>query len=313
MKLIGLSLFTLLLVFAYKLGSQPLKTMPLTNTDHSTFPLRVQASTLVVHSVAALRDFYTAGLGFDILYEDRSNLALGKNDKIILYLQEDPKAIIPPSSSVGLYHNAFVYQDGAYLAERLAYLQKNYASLFEGSANHTVSLAFYLHDPEGNGIELYWDTPDSTWTKDSAGEVEMGTTYLDPQEFINKYSGAIQSKNIYLGHIHLKVSDIKLAKSFYVDTLGLTIKKQTPDALFLASGGYHHHIGVNVWQSAGSPKKTPGTTGLVEYILHASPEAFARIEANLPKAKPNYMQDDKPGVTILTDPWGVQVKIVQSN
>lgn len=313
MKLIGLSLFVLLLVFAYKLGTAPPNPMPLTNTNYATFSLRVQASTLVVHSIAALRDFYTTGLGFDILYQDKSSLALGKNDKIILYLQEDPKAIIPPSSSVGLYHNAFVYQDGAYLAERLAFLQKNYSSLFEGSANHTVSLAFYLHDPEGNGIELYWDTPASTWTKDSAGEVEMGTTYLDPQEFIRHYGGTIQSKNIYQGHIHLKVSDITTAKSFYVDTLGLAIKKQTPDALFLASGGYHHHIGANIWQSAGSPKKSPGTTGLVEYILHASPEAFARIESNLPKSKPNYMQDEKPGVIILTDPWGIQVKIVQTD
>ena len=129
-------LIILLAILVYTLGSTPKKTMQLTNLDYKNFPLRVDSSSLVVNSLAKTKSFY-ADIG-----------------DVPLTLTEEPSATPASSSSAGLYHNAFVFQDGAALAQVLSTLLQKYPSSFDGSANHTVSLAFYFHDPEGSGFIL---------------------------------------------------------------------------------------------------------------------------------------------------------------
>src|SRR5690606_28037910 len=141
---------------------------------------------------------------------------------------------------------------------------------FTGSADHLVSLAFYFDDPEGNGVELYWDRPREEWRWQD-GSVAMDTLPLDPNGFIAEHrvapgdlaaTGAVAatgaaaapgSAAASIGHVHLKVGNIDVARAFYVDTLGFEVTVGSwPGALFASAGGYHHHLGMNAWQSRGA-------------------------------------------------------------
>ncbi len=287
MRYLKYVLLILLIIFVYQLG-QP-RNMHLTNLDYPSYPLRVDSSTLLVKNKKLLETFYS------------------QIGNVPINIIEDPLAKKTLDNSTGLYHNAFVFQDGATLAKVLQNLLQNYPKLYEGSANHSVSLAFYFRDPEGNGIELYWDTPQDTWVKDKLGHINMETKYVDPQGFIKEFSSHIQSTKIYQGHIHMKVDNLKNAESFYKNILGFDIKNQMDSALFFSSGGYHHHIGANIWTSENGPKKASNTLGLIGYTLHAKPDVYIKIKANL--ATNNYPSSEKNNTVEITDPWGIKVEI----
>ena len=146
---------------------------------------------------------------------------------------------------------------------------------FTGSADHLVSQAFYFTDPEGNGIELYWDRARTDWSW-THGQVEMATLYLDPNTFLGDHlteeaaSGATAGDAASVGHVHLSVGDVATARAFYVDALGFdetaTLGNQ---AVFVSAGGYHHHMAMNVWNSRGAGPRMPAL-GLGRVDLSAS-------------------------------------------
>jgi catechol 2,3-dioxygenase len=138
---------------------------------------------------------------------------------------------------------------------------------FTGSSDHLVSQAFYFDDPEGNGVELYWDRDRSAWSW-THGQIEMSTLFLDPNAFLQEHlteagaEGALRDVGATVGHVHLSVGDVETAREFYVDRLGFDATSSYGDsALFVSAGGYHHHMAMNVWRSKGAGRRQP-TLGL---------------------------------------------------
>jgi catechol 2,3-dioxygenase len=152
-----------------------------------------------------------------------------------------------------------------------------------GASDHLVSEAIYLQDPEGNGIEIYRDRPRDQW-EEEGGELRMATLPLDLDGVLGELSDREQPAEgmpagTTIGHVHLQVADIPAAEGFYNGALGLDVMVRSyPGALFLAAGGYHHHLGVNTWQSQGAPPPPEGALGLDRYEL-AFPDAASRDEA----------------------------------
>ncbi len=188
----------------------------------------------------------------------------------LLVFTEDRNAPRRPPRSTGLYHFALRYprrQDLAHAYRRL--LDSGYP--VAGTSDHGVSEAIYLSDPDGNGVELYVDRPRAEWPWRN-GQIAMVTSALDLEDLLalaaDESATAGPSPQTDIGHIHLHVADLAAAERFYSDFLGLFVTQRSyPGALFFAAGGYHHHIGVNVW--AGKVAPPPNSVGLISYRFEA--------------------------------------------
>src|SRR5690606_24362680 len=162
----------------------------------------------------------------------------------------------------------------AALAAALASVAQRAPHTFTGSADHLVSQAFYLTDPEGNGIELYWDRDRAEWSW-THGQVEMATLYLDPNAFLQQHlsdeaaAGSTATDAAQIGHVHLSVGDIVSARDFYVRRLGFDATASLGEqALFVSAGGYHHHMAMNVLNSRGAGPRMPALgLGQVDPVL----------------------------------------------
>jgi len=156
---------------------------------------------------------------------------------------------------------------------------------FSGFADHAVSEALYLPDPDGNGIELYRDRPRSEWRIDG-GQIAMATDPLDVQRLLDEAEGgddAPLDPQTDLGHVHLHVSSLATAEAFWCGVVGFdAVMRDYPGALFVSAGGYHHHLGLNTW--AGSARPPADAVGLAYFTLVLPSEAdraalLARAEA----------------------------------
>ena len=215
--------------------------------------------------------FYEGDFGLKVVRSDGDYTALGTNATTapLIILHHDAKASSPPPNASGLYHYALLVPERRDLA--VAYLSLGGRGVvFEGFADHHVSEALYLRDPEGNGIEIYRDRPRSEWVFDEGG-VEMTTQPLDIDSLIGEFPAGEgeESKAIAegtrVGHVHLKVSDLQTSISFYRDALGFELMRYWGSAAFLSAGHYHHHVGMNTWESLGGPAARKTWIGL-EYF-----------------------------------------------
>ena len=220
------------------------------------------AVTLMVAGLDTMIAFYRDGVGLDLLAQEGDNAVLGRPGRPSLLLQFAPELKHASEKAAGLYHTAFVFAEKSDLAASVYSVARKYPTSFTGSSDHFVSNAFYFDDPEGNGVELYWDTSRKAWEWNN-GSVRMGTVYLDPNLFLQENLTEAGTQNTGsgdagVGHVHLKVGDIPTAKRFYVDTLGFeTTFEYGTQALFVSAGGYHHHVGMNTWHSSGAGTRTP--------------------------------------------------------
>ena len=228
------------------------------------------AVTLTVSNLERAEEFYTGKLGFQILFQDESTARLGTNGRELLKLVENPAAR-RASHTTGLFHFAIVMPSRVELARILRhYIQAG--GRLQGAADHLVSEALYLADPEGNGIELYRDRPRQEWVRDGGG-IRMATDPLDVEGLIAEIEEpaapwAGLPEGARMGHVHLRVADIPAAEHFYHDVLGFDITARFGDsASFFAAGDYHHHIATNIWGSAGSPPPPANAAGLREFIV----------------------------------------------
>lgn len=259
---------------------------------------------LNVANLELQKNFYEDLVGLEIISETDSVITLGYQSREVIRLIHTPDLSLFPRNSAGLYHIAILYESQATLAQVLAKILQTDPVRFEGSSDHLVSEAFYFNDPEGNGVELYFDRDPSTWQWDN-GKVVMGSQYIDPQDYINAYSQVSAKPVKKMGHIHLQVGDISEAKKFYVDILGFSITSEMPSALFLSDGYYHHHIGMNVWNSEGSGKRND-TLGLKSFTILLSDIAdIEALENRLNEVKINY-EEIENGITVQ-DPWGTMI------
>lgn len=227
--------------------------------------------TLRVRSLEESKAFYVDLMGLSIVGTEGAEegilrLAPSPGAPPILVLQEHPDAIRKPPRTYGLFHVAILLPSRAALGRLIRRLLQSHTPI-GGASDHIVSEAFYLDDPDGNGLELYRDRPREEWQFEG-GSVAMATDPADVEGVLGaatpeEWAGIAAGTKI--GHIHLHVTDLKTAEAFYSDALGFTVTQRTyPGALFVAAGGYHHHVGLNVWARRPAP---PNATGLETFTL----------------------------------------------
>lgn len=265
--------------------------------------------TLRVADLDRMRDYYRDAIALDVLADGGDRVVLGRGGRALVVLQHAPELRHAPAGSAGLFHTAILYESPAALAGALYAVATTAPETFTGSADHLVSQAFYTSDPEGNGVELYWDRPRSEWTWTN-GQVEMATLALDPNGYLQTHlteTGRDTPRDAALGgatvgHVHLSVGDVPSAQAFYVDALGFeptaTIGNQ---ALFVSAGGYHHHMAMNVWSSRGAGPRMPALgLGRVDIVLPGDDDRTALL-SRLAHAGVEVRDD---GRTLrFEDPW----------
>jgi catechol 2,3-dioxygenase len=239
-------------------------------------------------------DFYSGILGFRLISRENGSLAFsatGSPPGLVLF-SERPGAVPKPVRATGLFHVAIRLPDRKSLARIFQQLLQHKVQL-QGASDHKVSEALYLADPDGNGLELYVDRPREQWPV-FEGQVAMTTDRLEISSLLAEirddrepWEGIAPGTDI--GHIHLQVSDLSQAEAFYHGLIGLDVTQRSyPGALFLSAGGYHHHVGVNIWNSRGAPPPPADAAGLVSFRIRVpDPPAWEalvkRIEdASLP-------------------------------
>ncbi len=247
---------------------------------------------LKVRDLARMADFYIEKLGFRIAAtEAHHTIHLSAHGELPphLSLTQIPHAPLPPRRSTGLYHLAIRFPTRRALARAFRHLIESEVH-FQGFSDHKVSEAIYFADPEGNGVEIYADKPREQWPRNN-GAIEMTTTALDIHNLLAEITDADVpftgiDPDADVGHVHLKVSSLHRAQAFYHRLIGMHVTQRTyPGALFFAAGDYHHHIGANIWLSAGAPPAPSHTTGLLAFSIHIpDPHAWfeivERLEAN---------------------------------
>jgi catechol 2,3-dioxygenase len=230
-----------------------------------------------------------------------------------LVLEAHPQAADESRKAAGLYHTAFLMPARKDLARWLVHAVIHRVPL-SGFADHRVSESVYLDDPEGNGIEVYADRDPSLWQW-NGGTVTMATDQLDIDGLVSLTDPRVSDyahapDGLRIGHIHLRVGDLVQADGFYRGAIGFDPTRQRNGAAFLSSGRYHHHLALNVWQSAGAGRRDDAATGLGWFSLEIDQqELFAAQEERLRQA----------GVKVVpvangleaVDPWGTRVRLVK--
>jgi catechol 2,3-dioxygenase len=226
---------------------------------------RLGAVHLTVSDLARSLAYYEAAVGLQVLDRDGGRAALGADGAVLLELVEEPGAR-PAAGFTGLYHFALLVPRRPDLAGWLAHAARERVALV-GLSDHFVSEALYLSDPDGHGIEIYWDRPRDHWEGQVAAR--MTTLPLDVDSLLGELddprSAAFDGlpAGTVMGHVHLKVAEIAATIGFYRDALGFGLMAALGrQAAFLGAGGYHHHIGANTWESRGAPPSPPGTAAL---------------------------------------------------
>jgi catechol 2,3-dioxygenase len=265
---------------------------------------------LRVADIDALSEFYERVVGLRDVERDGELVRLGpEGGEPLVELVAAPGAPTAPSFSTGLFHLAILVPGRAELARSLRRVAGAGWRL-TGASDHLVSEALYLRDPEGNGIEIYRDRPRDQWGREG-GELRMATLPLDLEAVLGELGDGDEAANgmpaaTTIGHVHLQVADIPSAEGFYNGALGLDVTVRSyPGALFLAAGGYHHHLGVNTWQSQGAPPPPDGALGLDRYelVLPSPDERDAAAERLGESGDPVRLDE---GV-LATDPSGNRV------
>ncbi|HEY6196252.1 MAG TPA: VOC family protein [Candidatus Eisenbacteria bacterium] len=249
-------------------------------------------------------------LGLRALAPDGARSRHGTGDgRALVELREVPGARhVPRRALLGLYHYAILLPSRVDLGRFLVHLGELGEKF--GASDHLFSEALYLTDPDGITVEVYADRPRETWVHQGADLV--GT--LDPldAEGLARVAGATRWQGVpdgaVMGHVHLYVGDLAAAERFYVDDMGFAVSTRLfPGALFVAAGGYHHHVGVNVW-AAGHPVASDADAGLDAWSLAIPSEAErAAVADRLVAEGWNF---EREGTTaIARDPWGIPVRI----
>jgi catechol 2,3-dioxygenase len=253
---------------------------------------------LTVSDLARSRAFYETVIGLRAHELDDGRMAMGVDGELALVtLRGDAGAPALNRRASGLFHLALLTPSRHELAHALLRIAGARWPL-DGASDHLVSEALYLSDPDGNGIEIYRDRDRSEWPRDDNGELQMATLRLDLQDLAGELtdtepvSEALAAES-RMGHVHLQVENIARAEAFYHGVLGFDVTvRGYPGALFVSAGGYHHHLGLNTWNSAGSGPPAPGSVGLSSLEVRL-PDA-AELQRVLDRAR-------TAGVTVVED------------
>jgi catechol 2,3-dioxygenase len=265
----------------------------MTNLPFSaTTPVSVARVGLKAADAGRLADFYKSLLGFTETRNSGKVIGLGAHGRELLEIEEVEGVKPDDRRSAGLFHTAFLFPQRGDLA-RWTKHARDTGIRVTGASDHLVSEAIYLDDPEGNGIEIYADRDIAVWPRQGA-EIKMATNPLDFDDLMASVGGDPSGwtgspDGTVIGHVHLRVGDVREAEAWWNREMGFdTMVNYGDAATFLSSGGYHHHVGANMWGSRGAGRRDPDRAGL----------AFVEFEG-ADGARPT-----------LSDPWGTEVRTV---
>ena len=270
---------------------------------------------LQVADLSRSLDYYRQVLGLRLLERTPATALLGTADgetPLVELRERKGAARAPGQGRLGLYHFAILLPDRAALGRFVAHLGAIGARA--GASDHLVSEALYLRDPDGLGIEVYADRPRESW-RAVDGEIQMDTKPLDIESLLRAAGGvpwAGMPAGTTTGHVHLHVADIARATDFYHAALGLDrMVWSYPGALFLAAGGYHHHLGINTWAGAGAVAPTESDAQLLEWTIVLPSDVEVEMAAASLRAAGSPVESDG-AARRATDPWGTTLRLVDA-
>ena len=245
---------------------------------------------LTVRDLDRSLTFYRDVLGFvEARRDGRTSFLAPEGGRVLIELHQRSDAVAKPRRTAGLFHFAILVPSRAALGRSLRRLAEQRWPM-SGAADHLVSEALYLSDPDGLGIEIYRDRPRESWQTVS-GELAMTTDPLDLQS-VHDEPGAetpwrgLEAATI-MGHVHLHVPHLDTAEAFYCGKIGFEpIVRRYPGALFVAAGGYHHHMGLNTWAGVGAPPPPENAVGLRGFTIEST------------RLQPADIVDETSGVTV---------------
>jgi len=276
---------------------------------HSAPSTYVSQVNLKVQHLERALQFYREVIGLKVLAQTNQTADLTADGKTVLLSLEQLDSVVPKvGRTTGLYHFALLVPTRTDLAR----IVQHFASigLRFGSSDHLVSEALYLSDLDGNGIEIYRDRAPSEWEWNN-GEVAMA---VDPLDFRDLLSGVDQQEvwnglpaGTVMGHIHLHVSELRMTEEFYTKGLGFeVVNRFGPQALFISTGKYHHHIGLNTWNGVGAPTPPERSVGLRSFEL-VYPNETARDLAVTNLRNMGVSVTEENGAFTTADPSGNRI------
>lgn len=281
---------------------------------------RLGAVHLTVADLDRQLQFHQEVLGFKLHWREGSEAGLGAGGEDLFHFTE-LKGAKRVQKTTGLYHTAILVPTKLMLAQLLARIVETRTPI-QGMTNHRTHLAIYLPDAEGNGLELAWDFPREQWPVVD-GQLSFQSGPLDPQELFAEverqdapWKGLDPQTKV--GHVHLHVADFDATRKFYHEVLGfnLIVASKAYQALFVSAGGYHHHIGLNLWNGAGAPPPPPDAQGLRHFTVYQPTErALDTLRQRLIEAQVTVEDRDngffihdpaKNGIVLAVDPRSVR-------
>ena len=277
-------------------------------------PLHIGAIGLVARDLDRLANFYRDLLGLHEIERSRDVVRLGVGDMPLIDIEHRPDAKPDDPVQAGLYHTAFLMPTRRDHARWITHIAHTKVPI-TGASDHGVSEAFYLDDPEGNGIEVYNDRPRELWNWEN-GLVTMPTKQLDIEGILEEIDRSTATyanapAGLRIGHVHLRVGSLEMAEKFYRGTLGLDLTRRRGGATFMSSGGYHHHVGANIWHSDGAGRRDPDRAGLAWFSMEAAEgTAYEGAVARLKSA--NAPVNAITGGIETADPFGNRIRLLKT-
>ncbi len=260
----------------------------------ATAPVHVSKVGIKARDGQALADYYKSVVGLKEVSRRPGVIALGAGDNGFFEIEEVKSLKLDDPRSAGLYHTAFLLPKRTDLAQWARHAMDKKIQI-EGASDHLVSEAIYLTDPQGNGIEIYADRTPAGWKWDGSN-VRMASERLNFDSLAADIAGSPESwsgapDGSMVGHVHLRVGDAGEAERWWHEEMAFdTVAHYGGQAVFLSTGGYHHHVGANVWQSKGAGKRDLDRTGL----------GFVEMKSKAGAAK------------TVSDPWGTEIRVVRA-
>jgi catechol 2,3-dioxygenase len=272
--------------------------------------LRLGAVHLTVADVDRAVDWYQRALGLRVHVHEPTTAELGDGNETVVVLHEDPQAR-PAGRHAGLYHYALLYPSREELARAAVRLAATRTPI-QGASDHRTHEAIYLPDADGNGIELAWDRDREQWPRDLG--YARGPAPLDFDSLLATVAGeqaaAHVGEGLRMGHLHLHVGDIDEGLAFYRDVLGFEEQANLGTAAFVSAGGYHHHLGFNVWNGRGVGAPPEHTAGLRHWTVQLPTDAdVAEVRARAESA--GHATEPVEGGFLVRDPWQTAVVFVR--
>jgi catechol 2,3-dioxygenase len=272
--------------------------------------LRLGPVHLTVSDLARSVDWYETALGLQLHQQSDGRAELGDGDAVVLVLVEDDSAR-EAGRHAGLYHYALLYPSREELARATVRLIGQETPI-QGASDHGTHEAIYLPDPDGNGIELAADRPRDQWPSPEEEFGRGGPLPLDLRALLATVEGEAPTERVgtglRMGHLHLHVGSIDDGLAFYRDVIGFDVWALIPTAAFVSAGGYHHHLGFNVWRGEGVPPAPEHTVGLRHWTVElATRDEVSEVRARV-EAAGHAIEAYENGFSVR-DPWGIELRI----